>query len=1265
MTSFFKRRFLLGLLLSLLVIAGTQAQSDLEDAPYKDPSLPIDERVDDLLGRMTLEEKIGQMTLVEVNSLQPEIVRDHFIGAILSGGGGYPTPNTVENWALRTDTLQQAAMETRLQIPMMYGVDAIHGHNNVRGAVIYPHNIGLGATGDAELVRLIGQATACDMLATGIQWDYAPVLAVPQDIRWGRTYEAFGQDTELVTELGVAYIEGLQGDDLASPTTVAATPKHFVADGATMIGTSRTNGYLLDQGNASLTEEVLREVHLAPYEAAIAQGAQIIMASYSSWNNKKLHGQAYLLTDVLKGEMGFEGFIVSDWAGVDQVSSDYYDAVVTSINAGIDMNMVPSNFGRFITVMEQAVEDDDIIIERIDDAVRRILRVKFMLGLFENPYTNPDLAASFGSDAARELAREAVARSAVLLKNDADVLPLSTDLDRVFIAGDQANSVGIQSGGWTLEWQGTSADLPGTTIAEGIQAALGDRTQVFVDRDGVFEDATDEAGHPLRANVGVVVIGERPYAEGVGDVLDLALSEDDMQLIADVRERSDKLIIVLVSGRPLLINQALDYADAFIAAWLPGSEGAGIADVIFGERPFSGVLPMAWPRDMAQVPLSALESSEEPPLFPYGYGLTTAGEPAALPQITCGSASSQIQTESTEVESTDVENSETERTETPSEEVAMETEVPATETPGPDLSGLAVSVNQIGYYPDAPKFGMVANSGLETATWALLDVESGAVVSEGVAGPATHDAASGDELLVVDFSPFSTPGTYQLNVQGAVSAPFRIGEDVYRDLSVDALRYFYLSRSGIELDPTYAGDYARQAGHMTDDDVICYQGTDAAGASWPGCDYVLNARGGWYDAGDYGKYVVNGGISAWTLLNLYERVPSAYPDGSLNIPESGNGVSDLLDEARWEVDFLLSMQVPEGQPQAGMVHHKLHDLRWGDIPEKPPTEYNNDNDHQSSYSGRYVYPPSTTATYNMAAVAAQCARIWQGIDDDYAERCLNAAVRAFDAADENPIALAGNTPGEGGGNYDDVRPQDEKYWAAAELFVTTGDTHYLEAMQSTPYLAQFGALYNDGAMTWGDTAALGTLSILLHAASLDALDAETLTTMQEQLISVADDYLARIASEGYRLPMRNYVWGSNSVALNNAIILAYAYDQTGDLRYLGGVTETMDYILGRNTFAFSFVTGYGTERAQHPHHRFWANEPGRGFPAPPPGVVVGGPNADPSDPTALESADLEHGPARRYVDLRGSWSTNEVTINWNAPLAWVAGYLNALHTSDA
>lgn len=592
------------------------------DADYHKPWLSTEERVEDLLSRMTLEEKIGQMTLVEKNSIVPQAVTDLTIGALLSGGGGYPDEaNTPEAWRDMVQRYQDAALNSRLGIPVLYGVDGVHGHNNVVGAVIFPHNIGLGVANDPDLITRIGQATANEMIATGIYWNYAPVLAVPQDIRWGRTYEAFGQDVDLVSSLATAYIIGLQGESLADPLTVLATPKHFVGDGGVVWGTGSSD-YMIDQGDMQLDEETLRAVHLTPYQAAIDAGARSIMVSFSSWNGTKMHGNQYLITDVLKGEMGFEGFVVSDWAGIDQVDPDYYTAVVTSINAGIDMNMVPYDYNRFISTMLQAVEQGDISEERIDDAVRRILTVKFDLGLFEYPYGHDELLEYVGGNEHRALAREAVGESLVLLKNDDNVLPLSADTSIIYVAGQAADDIGIQSGGWTIEWQGASGDItPGTTIWEALTDSRPDGTSM------VYNAAANFSPDMAVADACIAVVGERPYAEGQGDSETLSLPEADIAMLDSFAEHCDKMVVVLISGRPLIITDYLDNWDAVVAAWLPGTEGQGVVDGLFGVTSIDGNLSYEWPASVDQLPLG---SNDEAPLFPIGYGLETEAVPIAL-----------------------------------------------------------------------------------------------------------------------------------------------------------------------------------------------------------------------------------------------------------------------------------------------------------------------------------------------------------------------------------------------------------------------------------------------------------------------------------------------------------------------------------------------------------------------------------------------------------------------------------------------------------
>ncbi len=594
---------------------------------YMDPEAAIQDRVEDLLVRMTLAEKIGQMTLVEKNSIKDKDITDKFIGGLLSGGGGYPSRNTPEGWSEMVNGFQEYALRTRLGIPLIYGVDAVHGHGNLRGATIFPHNIGLGATRDPDLVERIGRTTAVEMAATGIYWNFAPVVAVPQDIRWGRTYEGYSENTELVSKLGAAYIKGLQNvgssPNLSAPTTVLATPKHFVGDGGTAWGSSDTfimQQFMLDQGVTDVDEATLRAVHLSPYVAAIDTGAMSIMVSFSSWGGMKMHAQKYLLTDVLKGELDFKGFLVADWQGIDQIPGDYCSDIVTSINAGLDMIMVPYDYDAFINGLTKAVNDGDVPLERIDDAVRRILTVKFQLGLFERPFADESLLPLVRSDKHRELAREAVRKSLVLLKNDNNTLPLAKDTPLIFVAGQGANDIGIQSGGWTIEWQGKLGNItPGTTILEAIRNTVSENTIVLYNRWGQFDRVTDEV-----ADVGIVVMGEMPYAEGVGDGEDLTLSEGDIAVIERVRERSTKVVVILISGRPMIVTEHLDQWDAFIAAWLPGTEGQGAADVLFGDYPFTGKLPYTWPRAMDQIPFDfdhMEPTGPEAPLFPFGYGL--------------------------------------------------------------------------------------------------------------------------------------------------------------------------------------------------------------------------------------------------------------------------------------------------------------------------------------------------------------------------------------------------------------------------------------------------------------------------------------------------------------------------------------------------------------------------------------------------------------------------------------------------------------------
>lgn len=584
---------------------------------WHDPSLAPEVRAEALLAEMTIDEKIGQMTQIEKDSVDPAGVTNQLLGSVLSGGGGAPPQNDADGWYQMVADYQEAALATRLGIPMLYGVDAVHGHGNVVGATIFPHDIGLGATRDPDLVERIGRATAIELAATGIRWDFGPVLAVPQDVRWGRTYEGFSQDPLVVADLGSAFIRGLQDDDLTATDAAAATAKHFVGDGGTTWGSSTHQDYSIDQGIDDVDEPTLRAIHMTPYENAIEAGVRIVMASFSSTAEGKVHGDFHLLTEVLKGELGFTGFVVSDWGGVDQVNTDYDAAVATSISAGIDMVMVPYDAARFQAAVRAGLEAGTIEGVRVDDAVARILRVKFELGLFETPMPPPGHAADVGSAANRQLARSAAAASAVLLKTSTGVLPVASDSGRVLLAGSGANDIGLQSGGWTIEWQGGRGPItPGTTIADALKSRLGDR--LTVDPAGSFPAGT-------RAGTGIVVVAEPPYAEGEGDSGTLDLPKSDIDIVASVRPRVDRLIVVILSGRPVMLDRLWPDADAVVAAWLPGTEGSGVADVLLGDVPFSGTTPYTWPTSPAAAPRTGKDACDGA-VFPLAYGLDAAGK---------------------------------------------------------------------------------------------------------------------------------------------------------------------------------------------------------------------------------------------------------------------------------------------------------------------------------------------------------------------------------------------------------------------------------------------------------------------------------------------------------------------------------------------------------------------------------------------------------------------------------------------------------------
>ena len=642
----FRRTTVFGLLLAALLAgcggaadpAGTEpdAQSAADPWPRIAPA-PLDTDVEtfvaDLLSRMTLEEKVGQVIQAELRSVTPEDIRRYHLGSVLNGGGSAPNNDkhaSLENWVEFADAFYDASMDTSdgmLAIPILWGSDAVHGHSNVYGATIFPHNIGLGAANDADLLREIGAVTAIEMLATGLDWTFAPTLAVVRDDRWGRTYEGYSEDPRIVADYAKAIIEGLQGvpgsAEHLGENKILATAKHYLGDGGTEGGR--------DQGDNIDPEEELVRVHNAGYPPAIEAGVRSVMASFSSWRGQKLHGHRYLLSTALKDYMGFNGFVVGDWNGHGQVRSCSNDNCAQAFNAGMDMFMVPEDFRALHGNLVAQVQEGTISQERLDDAVTRILRVKKQAGLFESgrPSSRKHSARqeNLGSTPHREVARRAVRQSLVLLKNNGPLLPLAP-ASRVLVAGDGADNIGKQTGGWTLTWQGTgnsNDDFPGATsvyagIRHAVEAADG---TVELNVDGQYEQQPD---------VAIFVFGEDPYAEFQGDAPNMLYENDngpDLAMLRALQADGIPVVAVYLSGRPMWVNPHLNASDAFIAAWLPGSEGGGVADLLFrqaeGSTPydFTGRLSYSWPRTANQTALNVGDADYDP-LFAYGYGLTLA-----------------------------------------------------------------------------------------------------------------------------------------------------------------------------------------------------------------------------------------------------------------------------------------------------------------------------------------------------------------------------------------------------------------------------------------------------------------------------------------------------------------------------------------------------------------------------------------------------------------------------------------------------------------
>ena len=584
-----------------------------------DLEIILSEKAKTLVSQMTLEEKVGQMTQVDHRYLKEKShIKEYFLGSLLSGGGSVPDTNNVRSWVRMYNYYQSFALDTRLKIPLIYGIDAVHGHNNVLNATIFPHNIGLGCSNDENLVQRISEATAREIRETGLDWTFAPCLAVSQDERWGRTYESYSEDTEIVSRLGKASVIGYQGDILGSSNSVLACAKHYVGDGNTIYGTGMHGK--IDRGNVELSESELRSKYIEPFKVAVDNNVGSIMISYNSWKSQKLHGHDYLINSILKQELNFEGFVVSDWAAIDDIDKDYKKSIIQSINAGLDMIMVPGQFIEsahdyieFIELLKESVNEGLIKMSRIDDAVYRILKIKLSMGLFETPLKRYKKQNEVGSEKNRALARESVNKSVVLLKNDQKVLPLSKVTKNILVAGKHANDIGYQCGGWSIWWQGGSGPITeGTSILDGIKEQVKSNANVIFSEKGDINNEHD---------VIIAVIGEKPYAEMNGDRESLDLSIEDIELINKLSKSDKPIVLVLISGRPMILEPILSNSDAILAAWLPGTEGSGISDIIFGDFNPTAKLSFSWPQNMSQIPIN-IGDDDYSPLFEFGYGLT-------------------------------------------------------------------------------------------------------------------------------------------------------------------------------------------------------------------------------------------------------------------------------------------------------------------------------------------------------------------------------------------------------------------------------------------------------------------------------------------------------------------------------------------------------------------------------------------------------------------------------------------------------------------
>jgi len=590
----------------------TTQDVSLDLLPYQDSSLSTAERVSDLLSRMTLEEKAGQMVQGVIGDVTESEMTSLYLGSVLSGGGAYPGDNSIDAWQDLISHYQEGALATPLSIPFIYGIDAVHGDSNVYGAVIFPQNIGLGAANDPTLMYAMGAAVAEEMKLTGTLWNFSPCVAVSQDPRWGRVYESYSSDPALVSELALAYMDGQQDHG------ILCTAKHYAGDGGAEYGTGEGQN-LIDRGDVTVSAEAFSELFLSPYKVLVDNGVQCIMVSFSSYNGVKMTESEYYLTEVLKGEYGFDGFLVTDWEATDGMSgADFEDNVILAANAGIDMFMEPYRYEETCEAIIDGVETGAISVDRVDDAVSRILTVKFDMGLFEDPYQEnlTHDVTELGSDSVRAIAKQLVSESLVLLKNEEDILPLKAG-SKIYVLGPAIDDIGVQCGGWTMSWQGlTDVEnggeiTPGTTILEGLQEYAAEYG---------LEIITDPA-RAEEADVVILAVGEQPYAEFEGDVEDISLTSEvalsgNTSAIEEAEALNKPIVTLLVAGRQIEIEDYMDSWDAIVMCYLPGTQGDGIASVLTGEADFTGTLPMPWYASTSEI------GSESPSLtFDIGYGL--------------------------------------------------------------------------------------------------------------------------------------------------------------------------------------------------------------------------------------------------------------------------------------------------------------------------------------------------------------------------------------------------------------------------------------------------------------------------------------------------------------------------------------------------------------------------------------------------------------------------------------------------------------------